>query len=111
MVVAVAVSPHFEQDQIAFCGTPSGLYRPRNSARSWRAVETGLDEPAIQCLAVSPAFHEDRLLLAGTQGNRALGSHDARATPQPGASMGRGSGPPPAFPLSHPPLVTVARGT
>ena len=34
MVLAVAVSPHFEQDQIAFCGTPSGLYRTRNSARS-----------------------------------------------------------------------------
>ena len=46
---------------------PSGLYRTRNGARSWREVETGLDEPAVQCLAVSPTFAEDRLVLAGTE--------------------------------------------
>ncbi len=111
MVLAVAVSPHFEQDQIAFCGTPSGLYRTRNSARSWRAVETGLDEPAIQCLAVSPAFHEDRLVLAGTEANGLLRSDDAGATWQRVSSTAAGSVTAVAFSSRYPSMRTVAVAT
>src|SRR5262249_44941520 len=52
----------------------------RNGARSWRVMETGLDEPAVQSLAVSPSFADDRLLLAGTEADGLLRSDDAGTT-------------------------------
>ena len=79
-VLALALSPRFEQDRIGFAGTASGLYRTRNGARAWRAVDTGLDEPAVQCLAISPRFSEDRLVLAGTEADGLLRSDDAGTT-------------------------------
>lgn len=80
-VVALAVSPLFERDQLAFAGTPTGLYRSRSGAQAWRAIDTGLDvDAAIQCLAFSPAFPGDRVVLAGTESDGLLRSTDAGTT-------------------------------
>src|SRR6266851_1314622 len=70
--ITLAVSPCFEKDRTGFAGTASGLYRTRNGARSWRSVETGLDEPAVQCLCVAT----DGLVLAGTEAHGLLRSED-----------------------------------
>jgi hypothetical protein len=78
-ILALAASPSFGQDGLAFAATPSGLYRTRNAAESWRAVELDLDRDgvAVQCLAISPAFAQDRLVLAGTEEHGLLRSDDA----------------------------------
>jgi hypothetical protein len=76
-ILALAVSPDFDQDGLAFAATPSGLYRTRNGGESWRAVDLEWDDLTIQCLAVSPAFAEDRVLLAGTEDHGLLRSDDA----------------------------------
>ena len=74
------VVAQLRQDRLGFAGTASGLYRTRNGARSWRAIETDLSEPAVQCLAVSPRFAADRLVLAGTEADGLLRSDDAGST-------------------------------
>ncbi len=79
-VLALALSPRFEQDQTGFAATASGLYRTRNGGKSWRAVELDLEDPAVQCLAVSPDFAEDSLVLAGTEADGLLRSDDGGAT-------------------------------
>jgi photosystem II stability/assembly factor-like uncharacterized protein len=43
-------------------------------------VDTGLVDPDIQCMATSPMFTEDRLLLAGTASHGLLRSQDAGTT-------------------------------
>lgn len=79
-VLALAASPTFEEDGLAFAATPTGLYRTRNGAASWRAVELDDDaivvQIAVQCLALSPTFVDDRLLLAGTEDHGLLRSDD-----------------------------------
>jgi hypothetical protein len=70
--ITVALSPCFKEDRTGFAGTASGLYRTRNGAKSWRSVETGLDEPAVQTLLVSG----DGLVLAGTEAHGLLRSTD-----------------------------------
>src|SRR4051794_18054863 len=65
-ILALAVSPDFEQDGLAFAATTTGLYRTRNGGESWRIIELDWDDVAVQCLALSPDFAEDRVVLAGT---------------------------------------------
>ena len=82
-VLAIALSPEFETDQTGFVATATGLYRTRNGGKAWRAVDLTLDEieePAVQCLAVSPSFAEDGLALAGTEANGLLISTDGGVT-------------------------------
>jgi hypothetical protein len=50
-----------------------------------------LDEPAVQCLAVSPNFAGDKLVLAGTESDGLLRSTDAGATWHTPASLAHGS--------------------
>jgi hypothetical protein len=82
-ILALALSPSFAQDRIAFAATASGLYRTRNGGRSWRAVEVGSDDLAVQSLALSPRFAEDRVVLAGTEADGLLRSDDAGDSWQP----------------------------
>src|SRR5260370_33578867 len=82
-------------------GSAAGLYGTRIGAWSWREVDTGVDDPAVQCLAVSPTFAEDRLVLAGTEAHGLLRSDDGGATwPRPPSMAGR-SVPAPAFSASE----------
>jgi hypothetical protein len=76
-VMALAVSPGFTQDGLAFAATASGLYRTRNGAESWRQIELDWDDVVVQCLALSPDFGEDRVVLAGTEDHGLLRSDDA----------------------------------
>lgn len=75
-VLALAASPRFAEDGLAFAATTSGLYRTRNGAESWRLVELDEEDVAVQCVAVSPSFAADRLVLAGTEEHGLLRSED-----------------------------------
>lgn len=110
-VLALALSPRFEQDRTGFAGTASGLYRTRNGGRSWRVVETGLNEPAVQSLAVSPSFADDRLVLAGTEGDGLLRSDDAGTTWEVVPAMAGRSVTALAFSTGYPARRTIAAAT
>ena len=75
-VLSLAVSPRFESDGTAFAGTASGVYRTRNRAESWRELDTGFAQTAVQCLIAGP----DGLVLAGTEEDGLLYSRDAGTT-------------------------------
>lgn len=79
-VLALAFSPDAARDLTGFAATISGLYRTRNGGKSWRSVELPLDEPAVQCVAISPAFSTDRLVLIGTEGEGLWRSDDGGNT-------------------------------
>src|SRR5947208_2579410 len=66
-----------ERDGRALAATTTGLYRTRNGGESWRIIELDWDDVAVQCLALSPDFAEDRVLLAGTEDHGLLRSDDA----------------------------------
>jgi photosystem II stability/assembly factor-like uncharacterized protein len=74
-VLAIGLSSRFDVDGLGFVGTTSGLYRTRNAARSWRAMDLGVDA-AVQCLAVS----QDHIVVAGTEADGLLCSQDAGST-------------------------------
>jgi photosystem II stability/assembly factor-like uncharacterized protein len=71
-VLAMALSPEFGQDGTAFVATASGLYRTRNGAKSWRALDL---DAAVQCLCIS----EHGVVLAGTESDGLLRSNDGGA--------------------------------
>lgn len=65
-VLALALSPHFAQDETLFVGTESGIFRSTNGGRAWREVPFPTDLAPVLSLAISPAFKQDGLILAGT---------------------------------------------
>jgi hypothetical protein len=67
-VLALAVSPTFEQDGLAYASTPTAVYRTRNGAESWREVDlssSAAEDVGAQCLTLSADFAEDGVLLVG----------------------------------------------
>ncbi|HEY1296724.1 MAG TPA: hypothetical protein VGJ60_26905, partial [Chloroflexota bacterium] len=85
-VLALALSPGFGRDGTGFAATASGVYRTRNGARSWREVDLGT-EVAVQCVAVSPRFAEDHLVLAGTESDGLFRSEDGGVQWEPVAGV------------------------
>jgi len=51
--------------EVVFAGTESGIYRSPNGGRGWQRAEGPAD--AVQAVAVSPAFHSDGIVMAGTE--------------------------------------------
>jgi photosystem II stability/assembly factor-like uncharacterized protein len=79
-VLALGLSPRFDVDRTGFVATASGLYRSRNGGKSWRALALPGDDPAVQSLAISPSFGDDRLVLAGTEADGLMRSADGGTT-------------------------------
>lgn len=78
-ILALAASPSFADDGLAFAATPTTVYRTRNGAESWREIElpsSGGDDVGAQCLALSAAFAEDGVILAGGLDRSLLRSED-----------------------------------
>jgi ligand-binding sensor domain-containing protein len=66
----------FESTGVGFVGTASGLFRTRNRGESWRIVDIGLEDAAVQCVAVGP----NRLVVAGTEADGLVWSQDGGTT-------------------------------
>lgn len=60
-----ATSTAWPKWEIVFAATEDGVYRSPNGGRGWRRCE-GL-AGVVQSVAVSPNFHQDGLVLAGTE--------------------------------------------
>jgi photosystem II stability/assembly factor-like uncharacterized protein len=72
-VAALALSPRFEADHLAFAGTVSGLFRSRNGGRAWRAIELDVSaEASVTCLAIA----SDGTVWAGTEAQGLFRSDD-----------------------------------
>lgn len=63
---AVVLSPDFVSDHTIFAGVQGGVLRSLNGGRTFRAAVLPSPPPLVSCLAVSPAFTQDGILLAGT---------------------------------------------
>jgi len=51
--------------ELVFAGTEEGLYRSPSGGRGWKRSEC--EDAAYQSIAISPTFHRDGLVLAGTE--------------------------------------------
>jgi hypothetical protein len=71
-VLALSLSPQFATDRLGFAGTASGLYRTRNGARSWRAVETDVPEPLSSARDLAE-LRRGPPILAGTEADGLCG--------------------------------------
>jgi photosystem II stability/assembly factor-like uncharacterized protein len=69
---------------VAFAGTDGGgLFRSRNAGRAWRESGEGLPNSAVQCIAISPDFCRDGVVLAGTEDQGLYRSEDGGRTWRP----------------------------
>ena len=89
-VLAVAWAPvaptdRWPQWEVVFAGTETGVYRSPNGGLGWRRSE-GVDT-VVQVVAVAPNFHDEGLVLAGTEENGLWRSSDGGRSfePVPGA--------------------------
>ncbi|RPJ43351.1 MAG: hypothetical protein EHM21_11665, partial [Chloroflexi bacterium] len=79
-VLALAVTPDWEKQAIAFAATPQGVYISLDGGRQWRATSLRTDQDAVAALAVSPAFESDQTIYAGTEAGRLYQSRDGGRT-------------------------------
>ena len=77
-VLALAVCPSYETEQVALVGTESALYRSRNGGLAWK--EVAFWEDAVQTALFSPNFGTDRRAWAGTEGKGLHASSDGAVT-------------------------------
>lgn len=77
-VLCLAAGGAWERKEPAFAGTVSGVYASPNGGRAWRF--SGLEGQAVQALALSPDFAEDRTLFAGLETGGLQVSRDGGAS-------------------------------
>lgn len=65
-VTALARSPQFTHDRTVFAGAYGSVLRSWDAGNHWRASLLPPPPPLITSIAVSPAFAEDGVVLAGT---------------------------------------------
>jgi len=78
-ILALAWAPVAPPDvwprhEVVFAGTEEGIYRSPNGGLGWKRAE-GMDA-VCQVLAISPNFHSDGLVLAGTEESGLFRSDD-----------------------------------
>jgi photosystem II stability/assembly factor-like uncharacterized protein len=62
-----AISPHFDKDETAFLfGPEEGIWMTEDGGLSWNDQNEGLPSLAINALALSPNFDQDRTILAAS---------------------------------------------
>lgn len=82
-VIALALSPAFQQDRTAFIATEKGLHRTADGSGSWEQVWTCPEGDSLEALVVSPGFATDQTVFAGTAGQGILRSSDGGSSWQP----------------------------
>ena len=63
-VTAIAPSPNFAHDRTVFVATNAGAFASRDSGETYQPWSESLVPSALVALAVSPAYHSDRLVYA-----------------------------------------------
>lgn len=83
VTTAVALSPAFESDRSVFAAVKGGILRSSDAGDSWRAAAFPAPPPLFSCLAVSPDFECDGILLAGALEDGVFASADRGLRWQP----------------------------
>ena len=79
-VIAIAVSPDFEQDGLVFAATiEDGVFRSWDRGASWAAWNFGLLDLNVYALEISPHFGRDQMLYAGTESGIFCSTNGGRA--------------------------------
>ncbi len=73
---AAVLSPDFDSDHTIVAGMAGGILRSGDAGSAWALANTPPPPPTITALAISPAFAEDGVLLAGTMEDGVLRSSD-----------------------------------
>ena len=82
-VHALALSPSFVDDHIAFAGdlgsifSTGGMFKSTDSGATWITATNDLTFPSVSALALSPGFTSDHTMFAGTQGGGVYRSTDS----------------------------------
>ncbi len=63
---AVAISPAFATDRTVFAGVSGAILRSQDGGATWEASSLPTPEPLVSCLAISPNYADDQVVLAGT---------------------------------------------
>jgi photosystem II stability/assembly factor-like uncharacterized protein len=85
-VLCLAISSDFATDETLLAGVESGIFRSTNGGRAWREVgsrDNGplpVDFAPVLSLALSPTYHADGILYAGTESHGLLRSRDRGKT-------------------------------
>ncbi|MCE7984281.1 MAG: hypothetical protein DYG89_24160 [Caldilinea sp. CFX5] len=67
LLTGMALAPHFDIDPVAFLySAQEGIWRTTDGGHSWSCLNARLPDLAIQAVALSPHFHQDRTLLAAS---------------------------------------------
>lgn len=67
LLTGMALAPHFAIDPVAFLyGAQEGIWRTTDGGHSWSCLNERLPSLAIQAVALSPHFHQDRIVLAAS---------------------------------------------
>lgn len=85
-IVALALSPDFPRDGIAFVATERGLHVTSDGCRSWKQVWSAGENDGVQCIAISPDFPVDGTVLVGTERQGVMMSTDGGSTWLPAGS-------------------------
>lgn len=83
VTTAVALSPAFARDRSVFAAVKGGILRSSDAGESWYTTAFPAPPPLFSCLAVSPDFERDGVLLAGTLEDGIFASADRGVRWQP----------------------------
>ena len=62
------MSPDFSVDGVVFAGTnQGGIYKSVDAGTTWEAHNTGLTDPTVNALAISPDFGNDQVVFAAME--------------------------------------------
>ena len=78
-VIALAASPDFDNDHTLSASTQADIFISRDGGASWRPANLPPPHPLILCIAFSPEFAEDGLIVAGTLEDGVIVSDDRGA--------------------------------
>lgn len=83
VTTAVALSPAFDRDRSVFAAVKGGILRSSDAGDTWFTSAFPAPPPLFSCLAVSPDFERDGVLLAGTLEDGIFSSADRGLRWQP----------------------------
>lgn len=83
ITTAVALSPAFASDRSVFAAVKGGILRSSDGGDAWFTSAFPAPPPLFSCLAVSPDFERDGVLLAGTLEDGVFSSADRGLRWQP----------------------------
>ncbi len=78
-VIALAASPDFDNDHTLVASTQADIFISRDGGATWQPANLPPPHPLILCLAFSPGFAEDGMIVAGTMEDGVIVSDDRGA--------------------------------